>query len=93
MYAAASAAELEPPSEPEPATVAPEGTGNALGQLGGSWPSRDSDTWPLGVETWKFLTVLAGAGLAELVAGVAVDELLLEQPAVGGKAANQEDGC
>jgi len=92
VYAATSVAELEPPSEPEPATVAPAGTGNWLGQPGGSWPSRDSDTWPLGVETWKFLAVIFGvglagvvAGLAAVVAGLAVDELLLEQPAAAAR--------
>ena len=92
VYAATSVAELEPPKEPEPATVAPEGTGNWLGQFGGNWPSRERDTWPLGVETWKFWAVLAGAGLAALVAGLAVvvaglavDELLLEQPAAAAR--------
>ena len=81
VYAATSVAELEPPREPEPATLAPAGTGNWLGQFGGNWPSRERDTWPLGVETWKFLAVLVGVGLAPVVAGLAVDELLLEQPA------------
>ena len=65
-----SVAELEPPSEPEPATLAPEGTGNWLGQFGGNWPSRERDTWPLGVETWKFLAVIVGVGLAVVVAGL-----------------------
>ena len=61
VYAATSVAELEPPREPEPATSAPGGTGNWLGQFGGSLPSRERDTWPLGVETWKFLAVRPGS--------------------------------
>jgi len=92
VYAPTSVAELEPPKEPEPATVAPEGTGNSPGQFGGNFPSRDRDTWPLGVETWKFWAVLAGvgvavvvAGLAVVVAGLAVDELLPEQPAAAAR--------
>ena len=65
--------------------------------MGGNWPSRERDTWPLGVETWKFFAVLAGAGLAvvvaglgTVVAGLAVDELLLEQPAAATRPANRK---
>ena len=93
VYAATSVAELEPPREPEPATLAPGGTGNWVGQLGGNWPLRDRDTWPLGVETWKFLVVLAGVGLALVVAGLAVNELPLEQTHDCHKAAEQKPDC
>ena len=79
--------ELDPATEPEPATLAPEGTGNSPGQFGGNVPSRDSDTSPLGVEAWKFSAVLAEAGLAAEAAGLAVDELLLEQPAATARQA------
>jgi hypothetical protein len=53
--------EVEPPSEPDPAGVAPEGIGKVLGQFGGSLPSSDTDTWPSGVLTWKFLDVVGWA--------------------------------
>jgi hypothetical protein len=43
--------------------------GKLLGQFGGSLPSRETDTWPLGVFTWKLLDVVV----------VELDVLLLEQ--------------
>jgi hypothetical protein len=44
--------------------------GKLLGQFGGSLPLRDTDTWPLGVFTWKLLDIVVVDWL---------DVLLLEQ--------------
>jgi hypothetical protein len=49
--------------------LAPDGVGKLLGQFGGSLPLRETDTWPLGVFTWKLLEVVV----------VELDVLLLEQ--------------
>ena len=57
-YTATSAPWLEPTSDPEPAGVAPLGTGNPLGQPGGSWPESDSETCPESVVSWKFFGVV-----------------------------------
>jgi hypothetical protein len=38
--------------------LAPAGTGKLLGQFGGSLPSRETDTWPSGVFTWKLLDIV-----------------------------------
>jgi hypothetical protein len=44
--------------------------GKLLGQFGGSLPFRETDTWPLGVLTWKLLDIVVVDWL---------DVLLLEQ--------------
>jgi hypothetical protein len=44
---------FDPPIEPEPAGVAPEGIGRAEGQPGGNCPSSETDTDPSGVLTLK----------------------------------------
>ena len=59
LYTPIMVADPEPPSDPEPAGVAPAGTGKPFGQFGGSWPVSDTDTWPFGVATAKLLLVAA----------------------------------
>jgi hypothetical protein len=44
---------FDPPIDPEPAAVAPDGTGKPLGQPSGNFPSRDTETDPSGVLTLK----------------------------------------
>jgi hypothetical protein len=50
------------PIEPEPAGVAPGGTGKSDGQCGGNCPSRDTETEPSGVlrvnDRWGVVVVL-----------------------------------
>lgn len=82
--------ELEPPNEPEPAAVALGGTGNERGQFGGSWPSRETETWPSGVLTWKLLEVEGSTDgrVMELWVGDGCDEVEDEpQPAASRSVA------
>jgi hypothetical protein len=44
---------FDPPIDPEPAAVAPGGMGKPLGQPGGNFPSRETETDPSGVLTAK----------------------------------------
>ena len=50
----------EPPSEPEPATLAPEGTGNSLGRVRGQLPVKGENTWPLGMQVPASLALTSG---------------------------------
>jgi hypothetical protein len=72
-----------PPSEPDPATVAPGGIGNDEGQLGGSLPSREIETCPSSVATSKLRALVV-----VVVAGVLLSEL--EHPAVTIATATNE---
>jgi hypothetical protein len=77
VYTPAITSLLEFPSEPEPAGVAPVGSGNSVGQFGGRLPLSDNDTEPSGVEMSKplFASAVVVVDLSLL------DVLLLLQPA------------
>src|ERR687886_662814 len=60
-----------PPTVPEPAGVAPWGTGKLAGHPGGSFPSSVSDTWPSGA----WMAMLCRLRVVVVVGTVVVVEL------------------